>query len=313
MPSRWQCLLIVAFWLAATGVLYVRELEPAFRDHDPPPYVIDLTAETQIVHPKVVWKVFQNDQKEESYFAKTEMYHNEADDSFSLYAEVKPAPLQSDRMKADLLIQLMHSQYRVSREGKLLEFSVSAQLSRRLIPTMTELNFTPEMILNGTVVAGPEIIAKLELPQLKGLIAGWERTFRFPVSQNGSIFLPLHPVHKIHGVRPGKTWRVPEVDPLGNALKAWLRLYFPIGLPVRDERFLDARVREHEVPFPYDMGDDEQHSCWVIDYRDPDDENLKTSATTWVEVGTDLVLCQEARSQAGNLRVVRDTAQSKVR
>jgi hypothetical protein len=61
------------------------------------------------------------------------------------------------------------------------------------------------------------------------------------------------------------------------------------------------------------MGDGEEHTCWVIDYRDPDDEKLKMTATTWVEVGTDLVLCQDAKSEAGNLRLVRDSARSKVR
>ena len=86
MPSRWQCVLIVVFWLAVTGWLYVRELQSLFREHDPPPYVIDLTAETQFVHPRVVWKVFQNNQEEECYLVKTWMDHTEEDDSFTLHA-----------------------------------------------------------------------------------------------------------------------------------------------------------------------------------------------------------------------------------
>jgi hypothetical protein len=313
MPSRWQCLLILVFWLVATGVFYVRELEPAFREHDPPPYVIELTAETQTVHPQVVWKVFQNDQPEPSYLAKTWMDHNEADDTFTLFAQVKPAPLQSVATKADLLIQEMESNYRISREGRLREFGVKAELSRRLPAGLGRLNFTPVFELNGTVVDGPEMIARLKLPQFVGLFPGLEKSFRFPVSQNGTIFLPLHPVHKIHGVRPGKSWRVPEIDPLGSAARAWLRSNFPIGLPGREDRFLEARVRGQEVHFPFDMGDELNHYCWVIDYADTDDEKSKTTATTWVEVDTDLVLCQEAKSEAGHLRLVRDTARSKVR
>jgi hypothetical protein len=312
MPSRWQCLFIVAFWLAAMGLLYVRELEPFFRDHDPPPYVIELTAETQSVHPKVIWKAFQNGQEEPSYLVKTWMDHNEDDDSFTLHGEIRPAPLQSETTKADLIMQHVTSEYRVSREGKLLNFNVDAVLSRRPFG-IANLNFSPELKLTGTVVDGPEMLAQLQLPQLKGLVPGLEKTFRFPVSQNGTIFLPLHPVHKIHGVRPGKTWRVPEVDPLGNAAKAWLRSNFPIGLPDRDDRFLDARVRDREEQFPYDMGDGEIHYCWVIDYTDPEGEKSKTAATTWVEVDTDLVLCQDAKSEAGQLRLVRDSTKSKVR
>jgi hypothetical protein len=309
MPSRWHCLLIVVFWLAATGWLYVRELAPNFREHDPPPYVIELTAETQVIHPRVVWKVFQNGNEEESYQAKTWMDHNEEDDSFTLYALVRPAPLQTPDAKAALLVQELMSSYRVSREGKLLELTVDGELSRRPVPGLIDFGFKPMFQLSGRVVEGG-MLAHLRLPQLKGLVREAETDFHVPVSQNGTVFLPLHPVHKIRGVRPGKTWRVPEIDPLGDAARAWLRR-FSISLPGRDERFLDARVRDQAEPFPYDMGDEEQHICWVIDYQDADDD--KTTATTWVEVGTDLVLCQEAKSEAGNLRLVRDSARSKIR
>jgi hypothetical protein len=308
MPSRWQCLLIVAFWLAATGLLYVRELAPSFHDHDPPPYVIELTAETQFIHPKVIWKVYQNGRDEESYLAKTWMDHNEEDDSFTLFSEVKPAPLQSDSEKASLLVQHFLSSYRVSREGKLLALSAEGELSRRPVPGLLDLGFKPGFELTGRVVDGG-MLARLRLPQFKGLVREADTTFHFPVSQNGTIFLPLHPVHKIKGVRPGASWRVPEIDPLGDAAKAWLRR-FAINLPGGGERFLDARVRDRVESFPYDMGDDEQHVCRVIDYRDAEDE--KTTAMTWVEVDTDLVLCQEAKGEAGSLRVVRDSARSKV-
>jgi hypothetical protein len=314
MPSRWQCLLIVVFWLAITGLLYVRELEPNFREHDPPPYVIELTAETQVVHPKVVWKVFQNDQEEESWLANTWMDHNEEDDSFTLYAEVKPAPLQSPSVKADLLIQSLFSSYRISREGILRDFSVRGDL---MPPPWTRMasgvaNLKPlRFQISGSIVDGPRMIAQMRLPQFVELFPDLQKPFQFPVSQNGAVFLPLHPVHKIHGVRPGKTWRVPEVDPLANAGKAWFKSKFPIGLPTRDEHFLDARVRDQQEPFPYDMGDGESHVCWVIDYRDADDD--KTSATTWVEVSTDFVLCQKAKSEAGTMRLVRDSLRSKVR
>jgi hypothetical protein len=309
MPSRWLCLLIVAFWLAATGLLYVRELEPSLREHDPPPYVIDLTAETQVVHPRVIWKVFQNGKTDESYFAKTWMDHNEEDDSFTLFADVKPAPLQDDAVKQSLLVQHFVSSYRVSREGRLLELEVSGQLSRRPVGGLVDIGFTPEFKLAGRVVNGG-MLARLQLPQFKGFVREADSTFRFPVSQNGTIFLPLHPVHKIKGVRPGSSWRVPEIDPLSDAAKAWLRR-FAIDLPGGGERFLEARVRERPEAFPFAMGDEQEHVCWVIDYRDADDE--KMTAATWVEVDTDLVLCQEAKSdQAGSLRLVRDSARSKI-
>jgi hypothetical protein len=311
MPSRWQCVLIVVFWLAATGWLYVRELQSFFREHDPPPYVIELTAETQVVHPRVVWKVFQNNEEDESYHVRTWMDHTEADDSFTLYAVVRPAPLQSEKKKETLLIQNLESSYRVSREGRLLEFSVDGELSRNPLG-LGDLKFKPEIRMMGRVVAGPMMVARLTLPQFTGVMREAETNFVFPVSQNGSIFLPLHPVHKIHGVRPGKTWRVPEIDPLADAVRAWLRSKVGIDLPGKSERFLDARVRPQPEPFPYDMGDGEEHVCWVIDYWNERDDK-KPLATTRVEVGTDLVLSQEATNDGNSLRIVRDSARSKVR
>src|ERR1700722_18450994 len=179
MPSRWQCLFIVVFGLAIAGWLYVRELEPNFREHDPPQYVIELTAETQVVHPKVVWKVFQNDQEEESYLAKTWMDHNEDDDSFTLYASVKPAPLQSERIKADLLIQDLASSYRVSREGTLREFNVWGELApprwARWASGVANLKSSMEFQLNASTIDGPRMIAQVRFPQFSGLFPELEK------------------------------------------------------------------------------------------------------------------------------------------
>jgi hypothetical protein len=309
MPSRWLCLLILACWAAVTGWLYVRELEPYFRTNDPPPYVIELTAETQSVHPAVSWKIFQNDEEEESYHAQTWMDHSEEDDSFTLHAEMKPNPLLKDpSAKALLLVQLMKSEYRVSRDGKLLLLHVESDLSRRPFG-MADLGFKPRIELTGIVAQG-QINAHLRLPQLSGLSSEADSSFSFPVSQNGTIFLPLHPVHKIHNVRPGRTWTVPEINPLGDAARAWIKKKIGFDLPGKDS-MLNARVRNQPEAFPYDIGDNKNHECWVIDYRGGDAD--KILAKTWVEVDTDFVLCQEAASESGNVRMVRDTASSKIR
>ncbi len=310
MPTRWQCLLIVAAWLATTGWLFLRELAPGLRGNEPPPYVIELTAETQVEVPPVVnWKVFQNGRPDENYHIKTWMDHRQEDDSFAFHADVKPAPLLSERGKAALPLQKLNSTYRVSREGKLRELHVQGTLGRRLHPLLPDIGFAPTFEMHALVLSG-EVVARMKLPQLAGYLREADTNFSFPVSQNGALFLPMHPVHKVHGVRPGRSWRVPEVDPLGSGVRAWLRK-FKINLPDRGERFLDARVRDRPEPFPYDMGDGDTHTCWVIDYRG--EEGDTATAATWVEVDTDLVLCQEAKSDSGSLRVVRDSARSKVR
>src|SRR5207253_2067046 len=57
MPPRWMTWAIVAFWLATTTWLVVREVAPRWRAGEPPPYTIDLTDEVsrQDIH----WIVVQ--------------------------------------------------------------------------------------------------------------------------------------------------------------------------------------------------------------------------------------------------------------
>src|SRR5271166_5635440 len=178
MPSRWQCLLIIVFWLGATGWLFVRELEPNLHFHEPPPYAIDLTAETQIdTHPRVPWKVFLNGKSEETYHAKTWMDHREEDDSFALKAQVKPNPLASQATKATSPVDLLESEYRVSREGRLREFQVEGILNRRPVPGMPDLGFAPRFALRG-IVLDDQILAHLSLPNFfGGLIPAYETNF----------------------------------------------------------------------------------------------------------------------------------------
>lgn len=307
MPSRWQCLLIILFWLGTTAWLYIRELEPIFREHDPPPYAIELTAETQLEHPPVLWRVLQNGQ--EHYHAKTWMDHCEEDDSFTLHAVIDHNPRQDEKGSADLIFRKLESGYRVSREGILRELNVSCTLASQPTRLLPDFGFYPEFRLNGVVQDG-RFTGRVKLPkELSGLLDA-ESEFQFPVAHNGAIFLPLHPVNKIHGVQPGKTWRVPRIDPLVDALKAWVRK-FQINLPDSGERFLDARVEDQPKLLPYDLGDSMEHHCLVINYRSKDAED--EVATTWVEVDTDQVLCQEVTRAGGNWRLIRDSARSKIR
>lgn len=296
MPSRLSCLLIVIFWLATTAVLYLREVAPQFRKHEPPPFAIDLTAETQVDHPHIVWKVFQNDR--ELYQAQTWIDHRESDDTFALNAVLKPAPLLDKKAAENLLIQQLTSVYRIGRDGDLRELEATVALGA--LPGMPQFAFDLKVHLAGAVRDG-QLFATIDTPLFVGA------DFKFdpvPLSENGAVMLLLHPVHKIRGIWPGRTWRVPLVNPLADAVNAKLG---KLGLFGGGDkvRFLQAQVLPEPQPFLFDL---EEHNCWVIDYQGEEE-----SAQTWVEVGTGLVLCQKATRDGESWRLERDSARSKIR
>src|SRR5262249_60569882 len=61
----------------------------------------------------------------------------------------------------------------------------------------------------------------------------------------GSLLVPLHPVNRIQGLRPGRRWRQPVLDPLAGSLAV-----FDVS-PAGAVRFLDALVRPLPEPPPY--------------------------------------------------------------
>ena len=107
------------------------------------------------------------------------------------------------------------------------------------------------------------------------------------VSSQGSVVMPLHPVNRISGLRPGQAWRVPVFDPLADSLASMT------GSEAR-MRFLRAKVRPQAVMLPWN---ETETSCLVIDYHEENDyaEN-KISAETWVREADGLVLRQVAES-----------------
>src|SRR4051812_39004927 len=57
MPSRWVTAVIVLFWLATTSWLFWRDLWPAWRPGEPPPFHIDLVEEVQTTKMQTSWTV----------------------------------------------------------------------------------------------------------------------------------------------------------------------------------------------------------------------------------------------------------------
>jgi hypothetical protein len=101
------------------------------------------------------------------------------------------------------------------------------------------------------------------------------------VPPNGALLMPLHPVNRIHGLRPGQSWRQPLVDPFRDAFAALPG--FSGGV-----RHVNARVLPQ--PQVLDLGDGSGVSCLVIEYE----AEGETVGRTWVERDGERVQQQEA-------------------
>jgi len=110
----------------------------------------------------------------------------------------------------------------------------------------------------------------------------------------GSVLNPMHPVPKVKGLTPGKRWRMPILNPLGDAvepaLKAlWAELQpnqpFNFKLPA-GPKFVDAEVLTEIVEVEYNG---RLERCRVIEYRGEDQP-----ARTYVRIEDGAVIRQEA-------------------
>jgi hypothetical protein len=88
------------------------------------------------------------------------------------------------------------------------------------------------------------------------------------------VLLPVHPLNRLQGLRPGQTWTVPGLDPLVS---------FPLG----SMRVVELRARVLDEPAIVHWKNRDWH-CWVVEYKGDGQE-----ARTWVEREGGLVLRQE--------------------
>lgn len=301
MPSRWLSAAIVAFWLSTTGWLLYQEIWPLLQADQSPPFTIALEDEVHTQQTHIRWDVLYNDRL--YMHAETWVAYNPADDTFSLNAQVRP---RQDLRTADdasgdpfgglVQIRRLLSVYRVARNGDLraVSFDFAAEANFHGLALPFEGSFTGQVrdgALRSHLRAESVLFAGKDLDTDLEPVA---------VSSHGSVLSPLHPLNRIKGLRPGRTWRLPLVDPLSKAFAALQQKYLP-GLTPDDgdrEIVLTAQVLPRTQTLTWNNSPAE---CFIIDYQGDD-----VTAQTWVQVGTNFVLRQESEHHGERLVLQRE-------
>jgi hypothetical protein len=261
MPPRLVTLAIVAFWLVTTGWLVYREVLPAMRSGEPPPFIIDLADEVSAQ--TITWQAWQKGQHLGE--ARTKVVHG-PDRTFVLKSKLTP----NDLRFLTISINQMESSYAVTRDGDLRELKATVKVKAGPYPLELSVGgkvdhgvFTPEIRCEGLD------LTDLPLPKLESV----------PVAAHGSVLNPLHPLNRIKNLSEGQHWVQPVIDPLIVALYSVVKWEPPV-------RRLHAQVGTGTLPW-----NRQEAACWCIEYSEP---GQKASARTWVRRSDGLVLKQEA-------------------
>jgi hypothetical protein len=264
MPSRWVCVAIVTFWLGSNGWLLWKDVWPRLERGQPPPFTIDLVEEVQLDKaPQTAWTVMvassARGPARETYRALTWVERESGGDLYVLHFRVSPIlapPPAGGKPRSLGLVESMASRCRVTPAGDLRD------LEAEVVVRGVRASFRGE-------VRGDRFFGRYDVG---GLFQGDLEPV--PVAHHGAVFLPFHPVQRLHGLRPGQTWREPSVG-----LPAF-------GLDGSSVRVVQARVLPTPEMLPWKGKD---IPCLVIEYAD-EDQTMRT----WVEQDGGLVLKQEA-------------------
>jgi hypothetical protein len=289
MPPRWLCVSIIAFWAATTGWLVWSELRDEFAPDEPPPYVIDLTDEAQPENNHIRWVVWLGEEPPQTgmFSGTTWTEHHEREDEFTLHVRLDASLTGAGKIDLGLIkLKHMFSEYRVDRAGRLVsaaadfafEDPFGADVSVRMTGQVGAGEFRGKTVID-TVLGRQEIAL--------GPV---------PVSRHKSVLLPMHPINKIRvdDLYPGRTWKMPLVNPLARALPGADSAPHTLRARVLPERHLlnpvSKTVARRNKPI----------SCLVIEYDSDDKDSPKPR--TWVRAADGLVVRQEA--SLGDKRLV---------
>lgn len=297
MPSRRVTFLILAAWAATLGWFGYREVWPLLFPGESPPFIIELADEVTSEFggknrsPDVLWGIFLGDKRIGK--AETRLAYHAKQNIFELetrLAEVK--------LMAWITMPEMISTYHLTREGELRGIVVDGRM--RILEQEAKGTFT------GTVRDGQVHRAvKLNIP-LVGTVEPALEPVPAPV---GSILNPMHPVPRIKGLQPGRTWRQPIINPIGDAIQPAMTAIFQklgakapaLKLPSGPE-YVDAEVLTATKVVNVNQID---YECRVIEYRSPQGAS-EEPARTFVRISDGAVLRQEAQSMGQRIVLQRE-------
>jgi hypothetical protein len=273
VPPRWLTVIILGFWVCTSGWLVYQEAGPLVQPPGAPPYFIDLVDEVQYQQAHARWVVAYNGRP---LRAETWIEYDPADDTFALTATLYPRaapsgePGDDGQVLGNRKVRSATSTHRVSRRGAL-----------RAIASHFEVVDTDGRLVKGSfdgAVRDGLFTSRLSLTDPAARECDSQ-----PVAVSGGacVLEPLHPAHRIAGLRPGQSWRLPLLDPIKDALAASA----PGAAPGR-EVVVTAHVLPETRPLTWNG---REAPCLVVEY-----EGERVAARTWVEAATGLVLLQEA-------------------
>jgi hypothetical protein len=305
MPPRWLCGFIVLFWLTMMGWFFWHDLRPRWLPDEPPLFHVDLVDE---VHRnssslKILWIVERRKETEAAFYpvfhAETWVEYDPDAEEYTLNACLDAArdpKLQPVELAKFFKIDRLTSAYRVNGSGQLRSLEAQATVQVRWHWGLSPLGdlFREQLSAIQNSSSSDRILLSIKgevrdqqffahcRAEAKSLSKPMQLDLPpTPVSYTGSVWMPLHPLSHIRGLRLGQSWRQPLVDPLHDALASLTG--FSSGV-----RWLHARVLPQLELLEW--GDDKT-GCLVIEYTNEENELL---GRTWVEQDGERVLQQEA-------------------
>jgi hypothetical protein len=273
MPARHQVLIIIAFWVATSAWLWQRDLWPRLASHQPPPS-IDLADEAHAL--PIRWTVYQGERR--AGYAMTGVRYHEEDDTFSLESTFKFWTRRELSGNPDRMVQ---SSCRVTRDGDIRAVSALVEADLWVGKVKGQIHGTAQ---NNRLTSHVQISC--------GSRSVEADLAPVALARRGGLLNPLLPVNRLTGLKRGMRWRVPMLDPIAEALLAYVREQPPAT------KFLEAHV--------LDAGEELEWrpkrppvSCLVIDYTGDD-----TFGRTWVRENDGLVLLEDM-THAGERLVLR--------
>lgn len=307
MPPRWLTALILTGWLTMTVLFVGWDLGPRLAPREPNLFPCKMTDEAGSQADSTGWTVLRDGR--EDYVANVDWEYRPRNDLFVSYCRLwckhldEPVPTgpraAARNLGADTVFQVArngrlarldhHANYRLAWAGRPAGGPVASCLVRgtahgRVLRTRVDVTREPPVPL------GDEW-ALLKLDEDLGQPAE-----DAPLSDRGVLVSPLHPLRQVRDVRPGQTWRMTVLEPLGLArIVEHLDGQEPGSIPsagvtpglwhALDARCLDVlewvNYREEDV------------ACAIIEARA--EQGPVTLLRLWVRPADGKVLRQEAR------------------